>query len=186
MTTNQAAPRIAVVFTTGQGSTRAIAGYIGAALADRGARVEVSDAAHAPELSRFDVVILGSAVHNAGVLPEMTDFARTHHTALTGHPVWLFTVGVGPALRGPIGRRVTRIMPGKIAALCESVDVVDYRAFAGRFQHVGVSWRARFAYRILCGGRYGDLRDWPSISEWTATIARAHRLSLPTTNIGYR
>ena len=39
---NQENPRIAVVFATAQGSTRAIADYIGADLAGRGAEVELA------------------------------------------------------------------------------------------------------------------------------------------------
>lgn len=57
-------PRIAVIYATAQGSTREIAEFIAANLTARGATVEVADAEHAPDLSRFDAVILGSAVHN--------------------------------------------------------------------------------------------------------------------------
>ncbi|WP_227981366.1 flavodoxin domain-containing protein [Nocardia spumae] len=180
---NHETPRIAVVFATAQGSTKAIAECIGADLAHRGAQVEVADAEHAPELSRFDAVILGSAVHNVDVLPEMTAFTRAHRRELTDRDVWLFTVGLGPALRGPIGRRIGRVVPPKIAALRDAVQAVDYKAFAGRFEHVDVSWRAGVVFRLLCGGRYGDLRDWPSITEWTATIAHVLRLPQPTTTI---
>lgn len=180
------APRIAVIFATTHGSTEAIADCIGDDLANRGAQVVVADAEHPPELSRFDVVILGSAVHNADVLPEMTDFAHNHHHELIDRTVWLFAVGPGPALRGPIGRRIGRVVPRKIAALRDSVNAVGYRAFAGRFEHVAVSGRAGVFYRLLCGGRYGDLRDWPSISEWTAAIARTLRLPEPTDSVVHR
>lgn len=177
--------RIAVVFASSQGSTREIADYIGAALANRGADVEVADVAHAPELSRFDAVILGSAVHNMDVLPEMSVFVRSHRYELAAMNVWLFTVGLGPALRGPIGRRMGRIVPRKIATLRDSIAPVGYRAFAGHFENAGVSLKARIAYRLLGGGRFGDLRDWPAIGEWTATIARILLLPQPAANIAY-
>ncbi|MEV5646703.1 flavodoxin domain-containing protein [Nocardia sp. NPDC052254] len=174
--------RIAVIYASSQGSTREIAGHIGAELANSGARVEIADAAHAPELTRFDAVILGSAIHNNDVLPEMTDFARTHHGDLTARPVWLFTVGLGPALHGPLGRRLARAIPGRIAALRDSVCAAGYRTFAGHFERSGISWWARVVYRLLGGGRYGDLEDWLSISDWTAGIARTLRLPQPTTS----
>ncbi|AHH19675.1 putative flavodoxin [Nocardia nova SH22a] len=182
---NHENPRIAVVFASAQGSTRAVADYIGADLAGRGALVEVADAEHAPDLSRFDAVILGSAVHNADVLPGMTDFARSHHQELRDRPVWLFTVGMGPALRGPIGHRLAAVVPKKIAALRDSLNAVSYHAFAGRFEQAGVAWWARAVYRLAGGARYGDLRDWPAIVEWTATVASALRLPGSATSVVY-
>ncbi|WP_227982002.1 flavodoxin domain-containing protein [Nocardia spumae] len=178
-------PRIAIIFASAEGSTREIAEYIGADLANRGAQVQVADAEHAPELSRFDAIVLGSAIHNADVLPEMSEFARTHRHELTGMRVWLFSVGLGPALQGPIGRRLGRAVPKRIAALRDSVEAIDYHAFAGHFERAGVSWRARTVYRLLGGPRYGDLRDWPAVSEWTATVARVLRLPQASTSIVY-
>ncbi len=177
--------RIAVLFATAEGSTREIAEYIGAELANRGGSVRVTDVEHAPELSRFDTVILGSAIHNRDVLPEMTEFVRNHHNDLTATDVWIFSVGLGPALRGPIGRWLGRQIPKKIAALCDSVSPKGYRAFAGHYERAGVSLQARAMYRLLGGARYGDLRDWTAISEWTTTVARAVGLPQSATTIVY-
>ncbi|WP_227999596.1 flavodoxin domain-containing protein [Nocardia australiensis] len=182
---NHETPRIAVIFATSQGSTREIAEYVGADLANRRADVEVADVAHAPELSRFDAVILGSAVHDREVLPEMSEFVRAHANELTAAEVWIFSVGIGPALRGPIGRWLGRKVPQNIASLRDSVSPKGYRAFAGHYERAGVSLRARALYRLFGGPRYGDLRDWSAISDWSATIARALRLPQPKSIIVY-
>ncbi|WP_024805034.1 flavodoxin domain-containing protein [Nocardia sp. BMG51109] len=176
-------PRIAVIFATAQGSTREIAQYIGDDLANRGAQVEVADVEHAPELSRFDAVVLGSAVHNMDYLPAAGEFVRHHHDALADRDVWMFSVGVSAALRGPIGRRIAQRVPERIAALRDSIGARDFHAFAGHYERTGVSLRARLRHRLLGGGRFGDLRDWAAIAAWTRTIAEALRLPQPQTSV---
>ncbi|WP_040698269.1 flavodoxin domain-containing protein [Nocardia vinacea] len=170
-------PRIAVLYATEEGSTRDIAEFIGDALAARGAEIELSDIEHAPELSGFNAVVLGSAVHDMALLPAMTSYVHTHHDELVRAQVWLFSVGLGPALRGPIGRRVGRTVPKKIAALRDSISPRGYHAFAGHYERAGVSLKARTLYRLMGGGRYGDLRDWTAILAWTSDIAQS--LGLP-------
>ncbi|WP_406230381.1 flavodoxin domain-containing protein [Nocardia sp. NBC_01009] len=105
--------RIAVVYATEHGSTRDIAEFIGTELAGRDATVELADIDHAPDLSRFDTVVLGSAVHDMDFLPSAVDYVHAHRRDLDDRDVWLFSVGLGPALRGPVGRRVGRIVPKK-------------------------------------------------------------------------
>ncbi len=172
--------RIAVIYATAQGSTRDIAEFIAADLTGRGAEVELSDVEHAPELTRFDGVVLGSAVHNMALLPELESFVRNHRDELRKSDVWMFSVGLGPALRGPIGRRLGAIVPKKIAALCETVSPWDYRPFAGHYERAGISLRARLLYRLMGGGRYGDLRNWHTIRTWSTMIAQS--LGLPNAN----
>ncbi|WP_280497323.1 flavodoxin domain-containing protein [Nocardia asiatica] len=176
---NQKKPRIAIIYATEQGSTRDIAEFISDELAGRDATVELADFDHAPDLSRFDTLVLGSAVHNMDFLPVATEYMRAHRDELSHRDVWLFSVGLGPALRGPIGRRAGRIVPKKIATLRDSIAAHDYRAFAGRYERTGISLRARILYRLMGGGHYGDLRDWAAIRAWTDTIAQSLRLPQP-------
>ncbi|QBS45351.1 flavodoxin domain-containing protein [Nocardia sp. CS682] len=176
---NANTPHIAVVYATEQGSTRDIAEFIAATLTERGAVVELADVEHAPDLSRFGTVVLGSAIHNMELLPAAAEYVRTHRAELRNTDVWLFSVGLGPALRGPIGRWVGRTVPKKIAALRDSIAPHDYHAFAGHYDRAGVSLKARTIYRLMGGGRYGDLRDWADIRAWSATIAQSLGLPQP-------
>ncbi|MEU7143910.1 flavodoxin domain-containing protein [Nocardia sp. NPDC046473] len=173
--------RIAIIYATAQGSTRDIAEFIAADLTERGAAVELSDFEHAPELSRFDGIILGSAVHNRDLLPAASAFIHTHRDELRKSDVWMFSVGLGPALTGPIGRRVGKVVPKKIAALCNAVSPWDYRPFAGHYDRAGVSWQARVLYRLIGGARYGDLRNWHVIRTWSTMVAQS--LGLPQANV---
>lgn len=175
--TTTPAPRVAVLFATAQGSTRDIAEYICDELAARGARAELHDIEHAPDLTGFDTVVIGSAIHEMDLLPQASAYIRANLPALGGIDVWLFTVGLGPALRGPIGRWAGRQIPRKIGAVISALDPRDYAAFAGKYEREGVSWRARTMFRLLGGTRYGDLRDWQAVRQWTNRIA--HALELP-------
>ena len=64
-------PRIAVIYATAQGSTCEIAEFIAESLKARGAAVELADVEHAPDLTRLDAVVLGSAVHDMALLPNV-------------------------------------------------------------------------------------------------------------------
>ncbi|MGW4121829.1 flavodoxin domain-containing protein [Nocardia sp. NPDC004711] len=172
-------PAVSIVYASAQGSTREIAEYIGNDLAARGATVEVADAEHAPDLSRFDAVVIGSAVHDMALLPTVAEYVASHRNELSARPVWLFSVGIGPALRGPIGHRIGRMVPKRIAAVRDSINPRGYQAFAGHYERVGVSLGARVLYRLLGGGRYGDLRDWTAISTFSDSIAQGLNLHAP-------
>lgn len=174
--------RIAVLFATEGGSTRDIAEFIAEELTARGGEVKLSEIEYAPELSNFDAVVIGSAIHNMNMLPEAESYLRAHRRSLRSTSLWLFSVGLGPALRGPIGRRMGRIVPPKIATLRDMVAPREYRSFAGVYHESGVSMSARLMYRLLGGGRYGDLRDWEAIRAWAVRIAVA--LDLPTERAG--
>ncbi|MGQ4600578.1 flavodoxin domain-containing protein [Nocardia sp. R6R-6] len=173
---NQEEPRIAIVYATEQGSTRDIAEFISDELAGRDAIVELADIDHAPDLSRFDTLVLGSAVHDMDFLPAATEYVHAHRDELSSRNVWLFSVGLAPALRGPIGRAAGRFVPKKIATLRDSIAARDYHAFAGRYERAGISPHTRILYRLMGGGHYGDLRDWAAIRAWTDTIAQSLRL----------
>ncbi|NEW48926.1 flavodoxin [Nocardia cyriacigeorgica] len=169
--------RIAILYATEQGSTRDIAEFIADDLAGRGAEVMLHDIEHAPDLSPFGTIIIGSAIHNMDLLPAASAYIHAHRDQLTGSRVWMFSVGLGPALRGPLGRRLGRVVPKKVAELRDTIRPRGYHAFAGRYDRAGAGWKARTLYRLMGGARYGDLRDWAAIRTWSNDIASA--LGLP-------
>ncbi|MFE3757709.1 hypothetical protein ACFXO9_25670 [Nocardia tengchongensis] len=66
---------------------------------------------------------------------------------------------------------------GEIVVLGERLPA----GLLGQVQVAGVSLGARVLYRLLCGGRYGDLRDWTAISAFSDSIAQALKLHAPHT-----
>jgi menaquinone-dependent protoporphyrinogen oxidase len=162
-----------VTYATAAGSTRDVATFIADVLRRRGATVRLAPAAEVTTVAGYEVVVLGSAVHDRALLPEAEAFAGRHRDALLARQVWLFSVGIGPSLRSPIGSRLGQVVPGRIAAVRDSIAARDYHAFAGVVMRRGVPLPARIALRLL-GGRYGDLRDWAAIGAWAGRIPPGH------------
>ena len=67
-----------------------------------------------------------------------------------------------------------RAVPPKIASVRDLLAPRDYRAFAGVVPREEFSALSR-AFLELCGGRYGDLRDWRSIESWAVGIVEELR-----------
>lgn len=162
--------RVLVAHASSGGSTRSVAGFIAARLRVRGLLVDLRGLDERLTVDGYDAVVLGSAVHNRALLPAMESFVLRNSDALRRMPVWVFSLGIGPSLRGPVGRLLRGAVPPRIARLCELVGPRDYHAFAGVVPRTGAPLVSRVLLRV-CGGRYGDLRDWPAIDHWTADIA---------------
>ena len=162
--------RVLVGYAGTAGSTKSVAEFVAARLRARGLSADLRDLAEKPAVDDYDAVVLGSGVRDAALLPAAENFLWHNVDALRIRPVWLFSVGISPSLRGPVGHLLREVVPARIAELCELIGPRDYHAFAGVVPRTGAPLPARFLL-WLCGGRYGDLRDWPEIEAWTSGIA---------------
>jgi menaquinone-dependent protoporphyrinogen oxidase len=164
------ADRVLVLHASAGGSTKSVAEFIAARLRVQGVVADVRGLDEQPGPDGYDAVVLGSAVHGRALLPAAEHFVLHNSDALRTMPVWLFSLGIGPSLRGPVGRLLRDIVPPRIAEVCELIGPRDYHAFAGVVPRAGAPLLSRVLLRV-CGGRYGDLRDWPAIDAWAAEIA---------------
>lgn len=164
---------VLVVFASAAGSTKEIANFLGAELARAGAQVDVFAAEVAPDPAAYDVVVVGSAIHDRAWLPPAVQYVTAHREALIACETWLFSVGLGPSLRGPLGRRIGRAVPNDIAAISTALRPRGYRSFSGVYRRAGTHPGGRLLYRMMGGGKYGDLRDWDALREWAVEIARS-------------
>lgn len=160
---------VLVAYATAQGSTKEIAEFVVTRLGAGGVRAEAHRVAEDLEVDGADAVVLGSAVHGQALLPELVAFGVRERAVLRNRPVWLFSVGMGPSLRGPVGAVLRRVVPPEITRVVDDVGARGYQAFAGVLLREGTSWGTRMMLR-LCGGRYGDLRDWPAIDRWATEV----------------
>lgn len=166
---NQHIGRVLVGYAGG-GSTKSIAEFVADRLRTRGLVADVRDVAEHHDVDGYDAVVLGSGVRNAALLRAAENFLWHNADALRVRPAWLFSVGISPSLRGPIGHLLRDVVPTRIAELCELIGPRDYHAFAGVVSRKGAPLPARFLL-WLCGGHYGDLRDWQELETWTNDIA---------------
>ncbi|MGW0179134.1 flavodoxin domain-containing protein [Nocardia sp. NPDC003345] len=175
--------RVAVIYATEEGSTRDIAEFVAADLNQRGADVQLRDIDHAPGPEGFDAMIIGSAVHDMNFLPAACAYIDRNRPGLAATGVHLFGVGLGPALHGPIGHRLGRSVPKKIADLRDSIGAREYQAFAGVYERHGVTLKARTLFRLMGGTRYGDLRDWTAIQNWSTRLGDSLGLPAAQTHV---
>ncbi|MEV3924190.1 flavodoxin domain-containing protein [Actinomadura coerulea] len=160
---------ILVAYASAHGSTRSIAGRIGAVLAGRGLRADVRPMAEVEDAGAYEAFVLGSAIHDRAWLPEALGFLARERDALACWPVWLFSVGMPAALRGPwrhFGAKEEGLVRDDLRT---RVTAVDHRLFSGVFLREHTSLVGHLLFRAL-GCRYGDYRDWPRIDAWASTI----------------
>lgn len=162
-----------VGYASANGSTRGVAEAIARVFTHSGVEIDLRSLSDEPRPENYHGIVLGSAIHNGAWLPVAEQYVRRMREELGAAEVWLFSVGLGPTLRGPIGRRLGRVISPKIDELRTMVGARDHRLFAGAFPREGVSLGTRILYRAIGGGRYGDFRDWTEIEGWAAEIAMA-------------
>ncbi|MBR7825073.1 flavodoxin domain-containing protein [Actinospica sp. MGRD01-02] len=161
---------VLIAYATAHGSTQGIAEHLGKVLAAHGADVEVRSAGDVDAIDGYDVFVIGSAVHDQRWLPTAVDLVRRHAGELSGHPVWLFSVGMPGALRRPLNRWAYAEEPKLLAQFEGVLEPLGHRLLSGVVRPDQLPWTGRLAFRAI-GGRYGDYRDWSEIEAWAATIA---------------
>ena len=163
--------RVLVVYASRHGATEGIAARIARRLTDEEASVDCRRVDAVETLEGYDVVVFGAPVYDQSWPPEANDFVAEHREALSGRPLWLFSVGsFGDTKRilGPL----TRKEPSGIAEILADLRPREYRVFQGVIQkHQWPFWARVFFHAF--GGRFGDRRDWATIDAWAARISRA-------------
>jgi menaquinone-dependent protoporphyrinogen oxidase len=164
--------KVLVGYATGSGSTASIAEAIAAALQARGREVVARAMDEVSDARTYDAYVLGSAVRDQAWLPSGEDFLAAQRKTLCGKPVWLFSVGMPGALRGPWRRWASLAEADLLAGLLDHVAPIEHRLFTGVVSAERFGWFAALAFRAV-GGRFGDFREWPDIERWSRSIAEA-------------
>jgi menaquinone-dependent protoporphyrinogen oxidase len=164
--------RILVAYASRNGSTEEIAARIAGRLQAAGREVDVAAVGDVPDVSGYDAVVLGSALHNQSWLPEAADFASRHVSGLSAKPLWLFSVGMSDGLPKLLRAKAKEMQAKRILGLL-GADVLQphgHRVFSGVYLERQLKGSAGFAFKAI-GGRFGDFRDWPAIEGWADGIS---------------
>ncbi|MFJ8383985.1 flavodoxin domain-containing protein [Streptomyces sp. NPDC094438] len=161
---------ILVGYATAHGSTQEIAEHIGARLAEAGITADVRPMDEVDSPDGYVAFVLGSAVHGQAWLPAAKDFVRRNSPLLCFRPVWLFSVGMPGALRGPWKRLAPKEEPLIAQGLPGHLPYRNHRLLSGVVTRDHLPFKIRVIFRLM-GCRYGDLRDWAAIDAWTDRIA---------------
>jgi menaquinone-dependent protoporphyrinogen oxidase len=169
---------ILVAYASKHGSTKGIAERIADRLHAAGLTAEAISVRDVKDVTRYDAVVLGSALYMFHWLGEARSFARSNATALAAGPLWLFSSGpFGPEPKDAKGNDKLAVSgPRELDELRQSLRPRDHRVFWGAWDRankpVGV-WE-RVVY-VLPAARASlpdaDFRDWPHIDAWADGIA---------------
>lgn len=163
---------VLVGYASWQGSTAEIARRIATTLEGSGIAVKAAPVGDVKDLTDYDAVVLGSAMHNQAWMKEAADFIHCNATALSRRPVWLFSVGMTAGLPRPLRRMARTAQEQRVAAaLRDDVHPREHRVFSGVCRPEQLPPWAGVAFRAL-GGHFGDYRDWPEIEAWARQIAQ--------------
>ncbi|WP_420750505.1 flavodoxin domain-containing protein [Rhodococcus sp. O3] len=167
--------KVLVGYATAKGSTRGIAERIAAAFERAGHTADAKELSGIDSVDGYDVLVVGSAIHNGQWLPEAAAALDRLGPDLTGRAVWAFSVSsVGATsslLASGVARYLRRVTPEPkaVETLQSTADVRGHHFFAGSIAPGDWPGLGRILFRLM-GGRYGDARDWADVDGWVATV----------------
>lgn len=161
---------VLVGYATAHGSTREIAERLATKLSAAGLEAEARSMETVDDADAYNAFVLGSAVHGQTWLDPAKDFVRQNLDILGSRPVWIFSVGMPGALRGPGRRMADKEIPVIVESLPGDLSYWDHRLFSGVVVRDQLPVIGRILFQLL-GGRFGDYRDWDAIDAWASGIA---------------
>lgn len=163
--------KILVAYASATGSTVGVAEAIGKTLAESGASVDVRPMKQITDLSPYQAVVLGSAIHGKRWLPEAMQFMRTHQATLAQKPFAAFLVCMTLAISNGKYREHVADFLQPVRAL---VKPVSEGLFAGALDISKVPSfgnRLKFRLSVIFGvWSEGDHRDWNAIRAWAESV----------------
>ncbi len=167
--------KILVAYASRGGSTAEIAQAIGATLRTQAHAVDVLPMQDVHDISAYEAVIAGSAIHKQKWLPEALDFMQRHQHQLQEKPFAAFLVCLALALNGEQGRTKGRVAAASwlepVRAMVKPVSeglfagVLDLRKVRNPVMKI-LGWLG-----ILIGiWSAGDHRDWDAIHAWAESL----------------
>ncbi|MFG2549359.1 flavodoxin domain-containing protein [Streptomyces sp. NPDC048581] len=161
---------VLVGYATAHGSTRGVAERLAVGLGRAGLKADVRPLEGVADADAYGAFVLGSAVHNQSWLDPARRFVRENLDLLASRPVWIYSVGMPGALRGPWKRLGPMEAPVIVQSLPAGLSYRGHALFSGVIRASQLPLGGRIRFRLL-GGRYGDFRDWAAVDGWTAGIA---------------
>lgn len=172
---------ILIAYASAHGSTAEIARFMAEELAKRGVQVTVSNVESVDALEGYDAVLLGSAIHNGMLLPEMSRFIRGRRSDLESLPIYLWVACIRILEPHGAAHVLQYYIPGDII---DQLPVRGVRVFAGKLHLDDLAWMEQMSLKMRYDGPHsadelqGDYRDWEQIREWSHQVADelAHEL----------
>jgi menaquinone-dependent protoporphyrinogen oxidase len=166
---------VLITYASVHGSTKEIAERVGAVLStylgDSNIAVHVLPMEQAKDISKYNFIIIGSAVHNFEWVPLGSSWLSRNKSAVSKVPVWAFSVGT-PFAIGKIGQRMLESKDEErklVEAIEANVHIESHTLFNGKVLTSHTPTLFNMWWRLF-GGKFGDFRDWDTIDNWAKEV----------------
>ncbi|MEM6285103.1 MAG: flavodoxin domain-containing protein [Chloroflexota bacterium] len=174
--------KLLVTYASPHGSTAEVATFAGHLLNAYDVEIDVKHAEDVTDVSEYDALILGSAVHASMWLPSISRLMFRFEKELSQKPLYLFMMCIIVLEEGGREKALeTFVWKEALERLNLSRDNIE--AFAGRLDWSRTSgderWMisTRYEGNELPGRNQSDYRNWQEIAAWFHKIA--DELDLP-------
>jgi menaquinone-dependent protoporphyrinogen oxidase len=160
-----------VAYASQGGATQGIAETVGQVLTARGAAVTLLPVTQVNDLSPYQSVVIGSAVHSGKWLPEARAFVERHQNTLRRMPTAVFQVCL---MLATSNEQYKRMVPGWLSPLRAQIRPCADASFAGAlWPERYPKFTDRLGLRIFLSVihlKAGDYRDWNAVRSWAEQI----------------
>jgi menaquinone-dependent protoporphyrinogen oxidase len=163
---------ILIVYGSFSGSTKEIVDSMKTYLANDSTTVDIFSAEKRKiELSEYDLIIIGSAIHGNAPHPQIYEFIDENRDELKSKKIAVFAVCGTITSTKKRKRDNAFTYPDKVS---HGLAVCRKEVFAGNMPSSGKKFED-FMAKLFLGIVTGDFRDWNKIKNWIIEIERIIR-----------
>lgn len=159
---------VLIAYTSKSGTTAEVADFMGNALREAGATVDVRPAKTVRDVNGYDMAFVGSGIRVGRWLGASVKFVEAQQAALAALPTAFFTVCLTLHEDTPENR-------AEVEAYLDPVRAILTPQAEGFFAGVSEPERLGFVERMALRAikpPIGDFRDWDAIRAWTLDTYR--------------
>jgi len=167
--------KILVAYASVHGSTGEIAQFISNLFKAYAAEVECAKVEDIQDISSYDVIILGTAIHEAIWLTSMLQFLDRFKAEIATKITYMFIT----CIRVLETDGYEHVMKNYVhTPTVEALHIREVQPFAGKMKLDHINWNERWLLGLRYDGNElkqhfnGDYRDWYAISTWVNKIAQ--------------
>ena len=155
-----------IVYGSFKNSTKEIAEKMKTILETKNYSVDIMPAANKKsDLSKYDLIILGSAIHGDAPHPTIIEFVNANEDQLNKKKTAVFIVCITITSIKAEKRENASHYPEKVSIGFTPINKV---VFAGVAEDGG--WFGNWMGKVILGIKPGDYRDWGKIENWTMSL----------------
>jgi len=159
---------ILIVYASFMGSTQETAEFMAKELKALKHNVKaVPAAAAAEDISKYDLLILGSAIHGGAPHPDMTKYVADNYIALTKTKAAVFIQCATITSSSAVTREKAKRYPQKVAI---GFTPVSTAVFGGVVAEPKSGFEKFMGKMFLGLEKYGDFRNCEEIKKWTVGL----------------